>query len=99
MIQDKDDHVRLRVHVQPRASRTEIVGEHGDSIKIRIAAPPVDGEANAELERFVAKLLGVARTHVRVVSGESSRQKVVDIEGVSSATVKAAIERALEGRR
>lgn len=98
MIQDKDTHVRLRVHVQPRASRTEIVGEHGDSIKIRIAAPPVDGEANAELERFVAKLLGVARSHVRVVSGESSRQKVLDIEGVSSATVKAAIAHALEGR-
>lgn len=99
MIEDKNAHVRLRVHVQPRAARTEIVGEHGDSLKVRIAAPPVDGEANAELARFIAKLMGVARSQVRVASGENSRQKVLDIEGVSGATVKAAIQHALDRRK
>ena len=65
----------LRVHVQPRASRTEIVGWHGDAIKICVAAPPVDGAANAELVRFLAEALGVPRSAVRVASGRSGRGK------------------------
>lgn len=98
-IYEKDGIVRLHTYVQPRASRSEIAGEHGDGIKVRITAPPVDGEANAELERFIAKLLGVARSRVEVVTGTSSRNKVVAIEGVTVAAVTAVLERALRKRQ
>jgi len=71
----------LTVHVVPRASRSEIVGEHNGALRVRIAAPPVDGAANKELIRLLAKTYGVAKRDVTVVSGESSRVKRVRIEG------------------
>ncbi|MEP6573537.1 MAG: DUF167 domain-containing protein [Gemmatimonadota bacterium] len=74
--------VKLRVLVQPRASITELAGLHGDALKIRLAAPPVDGEANEELIRFLAKTLGVRRADVSIVSGSSSRRKVIEIRCV-----------------
>jgi uncharacterized protein len=77
--------VRLTLHVQPRASRTGLAGLHGDAIKVRLAAPPVGGAANAELVRFLAELLGVARSAVEIVSGETGRRKVVRIDGVGVA--------------
>ncbi len=77
--------VRLTLHVQPRASRTGLAGLHGDAIKVRLAAPPVDGAANAELVRFLAGLLGVARSAVEIVSGETGRRKVVVVQGVAVA--------------
>jgi uncharacterized protein (TIGR00251 family) len=73
----------LDIHVQPRASRTEVVGRHGDAIKIRIAAPPTDGSANDELVRFLAKTLDVKRSAVTIVSGMTSRRKRVAVEGVA----------------
>ena len=69
--------VRLTLHVQPRASRTELMGLHGDALKIRLAAPPVDGAANLELVRFLAKLLGVARSSVELTAGTGARRKTV----------------------
>jgi uncharacterized protein (TIGR00251 family) len=77
------DGVRLKLRVQPRASRTELAGLHGDEIRIRIAAPPVDGAANEALVRFLAERLGVARSAVRVTSGAGSRSKTVIVSGVS----------------
>lgn len=77
----------IPIYVQPRASRTEVVGRHGDAIKIRIAAPPVDGEANAELVRFMAKHLGVPKSAVTIVSGHTSRTKHVAVAGLDAATV------------
>ncbi len=69
-------------YVQPRASKTEVVGRHGDAIKIRVKAPPVDGAANEELIRFLAKRLKVPRRSIELVSGSSSRHKQIAIEGV-----------------
>jgi uncharacterized protein (TIGR00251 family) len=77
-----EEEVRLTLHVQPRASRTELAGRHGDALKVRVAAPPVDGAANAELVRFLAELLGVAKSAVEIVAGESGRRKVVAVHGV-----------------
>jgi uncharacterized protein len=74
--------VRLRVQVQPRASATELAGVHGDALKVRIAAPPVEGAGNAALVRFLAERLGVRRSAVRIQSGAGSRSKTVLIEGV-----------------
>lgn len=84
-----DNVVRFGVHVQPRASRTEIVGIHGTALKVRLHSPPVDGAANEELITFLAKELGVPKRAVRIVSGQSSRGKTVEIEGVSTVSVHA----------
>jgi len=81
---------RLTLHIQPRASVTEVVGLHGDAVKIRIAAPPVDGAANDEITAFVARLVGVPRQAVRLVSGAGGRRKQLVIEGVPPATVRRA---------
>lgn len=69
----------LRIHAQPRASRNEIAGLHGDALKIRVAAPPVDGEANEALQKFLGKTFGVPKSAVAVESGDSSRHKTVRI--------------------
>jgi uncharacterized protein len=72
------------VHVVPRAARTEVVGRHGDAVKIRLAAPPVDGAANEELIRFLAERLDVPRSAVTVKAGASGRRKTVAIAGVTA---------------
>ncbi len=73
----------LTVHVVPRARRTEVAGRHGDAIRIRLAAPPVDGAANAELVRFLAERLGLPRRAVAIRSGATGRRKTVAITGVT----------------
>lgn len=65
----------LDVHVQPRASRDEIAGYHGDRLKVRIKAPPVDGKANQYLIGFMAELFGVPKRNVVLLAGESGRDK------------------------
>ncbi len=87
-LEQRGDAVRLSVRAQPRASRSEIVGEHDGALKVRLAAPPVDGEANRELVRFLAKRLGVAPSRVSVVAGESGRSKVVEVAGVTVEVVE-----------
>lgn len=74
----------LTVRVQPGAARSEVVGPHGDAIRIRVASPPVDGKANAELERFLAEHLGRPRRSVTVVRGQTSRTKVVAVHGTAA---------------
>ena len=80
---------RFVVQVQPRAKRTEIAGLHGDAIKVRLAAPPVDGAANDELVRFLAERLGVPRRAVEITSGLTSRRKQVRVDGISEETARA----------
>jgi uncharacterized protein (TIGR00251 family) len=84
--------VRINIYVQPRASKTCIAGMHDGHIKVRLAAPPVDGAANAALVEFVAERLGIAKSRVRVVGGISSRRKILEIDGVDAATVAAALQ-------
>jgi hypothetical protein len=83
--------VRIRVRAQPRASRTEITGEREGALRIRVAAPPVEGEANAALIRFIAKRLGIAPSRVRLISGETGRQKTFEVQDLDPATVRAAL--------
>ncbi len=82
--------------MQPRASRTEIVGPHGDPprLKIRLAAPPVDGEANEELVRFLAKTLGIAKSQISLLRGHQSKQKDVVIQGRRADSVLPVLQRA-----
>ena len=86
---------RLIVWVQPRASRTEVAGMHGDAVKIRLAAPPVDGAANEELVRFLADLLGLPRSSVSIASGQSGRRKTVVADGIDRATLEARLLKSL----
>ena len=77
----------LNLHIQPGAKKTTVAGLHGDALKIRLAAPPVDGKANACLIEFLAGRLGVAKSCIELVSGASSRAKRVRIEGVDAEVV------------
>jgi len=69
----------MTIHIQPGASKSEIAGLHGDALKIRIQARPIDGAANAALIDFIATWLGVPRNTVRILRGEKSRQKSVSV--------------------
>jgi uncharacterized protein len=82
-IEQTADRVRLRVRATPRAKCTEIMGVHGGMIRIRLAARPTNGEANEELVHFLAKTLSVSRSAVTVLTGQTSRSKVVEISGVN----------------
>jgi hypothetical protein len=75
--------VELLVLVQPRASRTKVVGEHDGRLKIALAAPPVDGEANAALIEFVADALDVRKADVQLLDGATSRRKRLLVQGVA----------------
>lgn len=80
-ITERDGGFLLQVHVQPRASRSEIAGLHGDAVKIRLRAPPVDGAANEELIRFLAELLGIRRDDISLMSGATGRSKRLFVRG------------------
>ena len=80
----KDRELSFRVYVVPRASKSEVVGQHNGSLRVRIAAPPVDGAANDELVRVLAKTFSVPRREVSIISGQSGRLKQVRIAGVNA---------------
>ena len=80
-IKDRSGNVELRIHCQPGASKTEIVGFHGNALKIRLAAPPVVGKANLELCQLLARYFDVSRQNVQILSGKGTRQKRVLIIG------------------
>ena len=84
----RSEETLLRVRVQPRASRNEIVAWEGDALRMRVSAPPVDGEANLAVTKVLARALGVAPTTVAVVRGEHARDKVVRVAGLSLAAVR-----------
>lgn len=73
----------LTLHIQPGAKKTEVAGIHGDALKIRLAAPPVDGKANEALLAFVAQSLSLAKRNVVLLSGQTSRSKRVGVSGLA----------------
>ncbi|MBL8435801.1 MAG: YggU family protein [Zoogloea sp.] len=91
-VQAADGSLILTLHIQPGARKTEIVGLHGDALKIRLAAPPVDGKANAALLGFLAKACGVSKSAVELLSGDTSRAKRVRLRGVDPARVARLLE-------
>ena len=82
----------LVVHVVPRARTTDVAGRHGDALKIRLAAPPVDGAANHELVRFLAERLSVPRSAITIATGQASRRKTVKIAGIETVKALQALE-------
>ena len=89
------DAVVLRVHVQPGAGRSSVVGRHGTSLKVRVAAPPVEGRANAAAASLVAEALGVKESDVELVSGERSRLKRFRVAGIEVDDVESRLRQAL----
>ena len=91
LLVQNDGVLLLRLHVQPRAAKTEIAGMLGDALKVRLAAPPVDGKANRALLDFLADRLRVSKNAVTLKSGESSRQKTVLVRGVKEELARTAL--------
>ncbi len=84
---------RIRVRLTPRSGRNEILGWSEGLLRVRVTAPPVDGRANAALERLIAKALGVPKRDVSVVSGTRGREKAVKVADISQADVDQLLER------
>ena len=91
-VRQDGDAVVLTLHIQPGAKRTECAGLHGEALKIRLAAPPVDGKANEALIAFLSKTLGVSKSSAELISGETSRAKRVRVDGVDAAAVRRALD-------
>jgi uncharacterized protein (TIGR00251 family) len=87
-IRDTDRGATFAIRVQPRASRNAVAGEMGDALKLALTAPPVEGKANEACVEFLANLLKVPRSSVTIASGESSRNKVIRITGLSAGQVE-----------
>jgi uncharacterized protein (TIGR00251 family) len=81
----------LKIHLLPRASRDEICGLHGDAIRVRVTAPPVEGRANMALQRFIAAKLSLSSSQVEIIAGKRSREKILRITGISRAAVEKAL--------
>jgi len=81
--------VRFAVHVQPRSKRPGINGTHGDALRVRVQAPPVEGAANDAVVAMIASALGVPPRAVRIAAGQSGRQKLVDVDGIDAPTALA----------
>lgn len=79
--------IRLEIKVQPRSSKNQIVGEYNGALKVKLTAPPVEGEANQALIAFLASLLKVPKKNVILLKGDSSRNKILEIKGVDAETL------------
>jgi uncharacterized protein (TIGR00251 family) len=90
----KASHARIAVKVQPGASADRIVGKTGEEWKITLTAPPVEGRANRACVELLASLLDVPRSTIRIMRGETSRRKLIEIEGVSQADVESKLDHA-----
>lgn len=86
------DDVVLSLHIQPGAKRTEVAGVHGEALKVRLGAPPVDGKANDALIAFLAGQLGVPKARVVLEAGQTSRSKRVRVVGVAAEAVVATLK-------
>lgn len=87
-LRENDGRTTLTLHIQPGSKKTEVAGLHGAALKIRLAAPPVDGKANAALVGFIAERLGVPKSAVSLKSGLTSRRKVLEVIAAPSDTAQ-----------
>ena len=85
-LREADGRTTLTLHIQPGAKKTAICGLHGEALKIRLAAPPVDGKANTALISFIAERLGLAKSAIHLKSGQTSRHKVLEINAAPADT-------------
>lgn len=89
--------VAIRLYVQPKASKTRLMGLHDGQLKIAIASPPVDGKANKAVQLFFAKALSIAKTDVVIKAGAHSRRKTIAVKSVSVPDIRAIVTKLLDG--
>jgi hypothetical protein len=90
-IRETEHGIVIHVHVVPRSAKCEVAGVQGDALKLKITAPPVEGQANAECIRFLSDILGIKKKQVRILGGHKSKKKTVAIEGIRRKDIKALI--------
>jgi len=90
-IKETEHGVIFHIHVVPRSAKCEVAGVQGDALKLRITAPPVEGQANTECIRFLSDILGVRKKQVTILSGHKSKKKTVAIEGVRRKDIESLI--------
>jgi len=88
---ETDGALAFKVRVVPRASRSEVAGEHDGALRVRVAAPPVEGAANEELARLLAKAFGVPARDVEITGGHTSKTKTVRVRGASAEQLRALV--------
>jgi uncharacterized protein len=91
-IQNSSSGATFAIRVHPRAKKNAITGEVGDALKVALTAPPVDGKANEACVEFFAKLLKVPRSSITIASGQTSRNKVIRVAGLSAEEIKKRLE-------
>src|SRR5258705_9232745 len=96
---DSPEGIVLRIHVQPGAGRSAVVGRHGDALKVRVAAPPIEGRANEAARALLAEALGVPEPDVELTSGQSSRSKRFRLKGLDAEEAEKRLRVALEGSK
>ncbi len=99
MIESVDGGVILDVRVQPGAGRTAVVGRHGDALKLRVGAPPVQGRANEAAMAFLADAFDLRRAAVTLVTGPTSSTKRIRLDGVDEETATTVVDRLIEGAK
>jgi uncharacterized protein (TIGR00251 family) len=82
-VSEQKDGIIIRLHIQPGASKNELVGLHGDRLKIRLKAPPVEGKANKELINYLSKVFEIPKNEIEIISGQTGRRKNVKIIGIT----------------
>ena len=92
-VQDTNKGATFSVRVQPRAKRNAVVGEIGEALKIALTAPPVEGKANEACIAFLAELLDLPRSSITIAAGESSRNKLIRVRGVTAAQISDRLDR------
>ena len=90
-IRETEHGIVLQVHVVARSAKCEVAGIQGDALKLKITAPPVEGQANAECIRFLSHILGIKKKQVRILGGHKSKKKTVAIEGIGRKDIEALI--------
>lgn len=76
--------ILLKIKVEPRSSKSEVVGPYGDGLKVKLTSPPIEGKANKELIEVLAKKFGISKKNVEIIAGQSSKHKIVKLHGVTS---------------
>lgn len=87
-IKEEKGSVVFKVRVQPRAAKNQVAGLLGDAVKIRLTAPPIDGEANKALQKFLAKQFKVAKSQVELVSGHTGRNKFIRVNNITISEIQ-----------
>ena len=92
-VRDTDKGATFSIRVQPRARRNAIAGQVGDALKLALTAPPLEGKANAACIEFLAELLDVPRSSITIAAGETSRNKLIRVAGLTAAEVEQRLNR------